>query len=55
MKKVKWTKIELLKNHRGSKKFDCYDRMEIAFVDLLLKENKELKEKLLACKWQGLE
>lgn len=45
---MKWTKTELLKNHKGCKKAirelgaDCYDKMEIALVDLLLQEHKQL-------------
>jgi len=48
MKKQKWTKAELISNHIGCKKVirelnaDCYDKMEIALVDLLLQEHKQL-------------
>ena len=48
MKKSKWGKTELIANHVGCKrvirelKADCYDKMEIALVDLLLKEHKQL-------------
>lgn len=48
MKENKWTKTELIKNHMDCKrvieemKTDCYDKMEVALVDLLLKENKQL-------------
>lgn len=56
MKKAKWTMAELLENHRGCKKVmkfgDCYDEMELALVDLLLKENRELRKKLSLYKVQ---
>ena len=47
MKKPKWTKAELIKNHNDCKAVmrkgaDCYDEKEIALVDLLLKEHKQL-------------
>ena len=46
----KWTRSDLIANHKGCKKVlreiggDCYDKMEIALVDLLLKENKQLRQ-----------
>ena len=53
MKKNKWTKTELIKNHMDCKrviremKADCYDKKEVALVDLLLKENEQLlREKI---------
>jgi len=41
---MKYAKGELLQNHFLSKKTkaDCYDRKEIALVDLLLEENRQL-------------
>lgn len=42
----KYTKAEMLANHRGRKQRNCYDDMETAFVDVLLKENKELRARL---------
>lgn len=46
MKKHKYSVAEMLENHRGRKRFHCYDEMETAFVDHLLKQNKELRAKL---------
>ena len=41
---MKYAKGELLQNHFLCKKTkaDCYDRKEIALVDLLLEENRQL-------------
>ena len=51
---MKHTKTVLLKNHFDSKKFDCYDKLEIELVDLLLKEHKKLLLEKTAYKKSGL-
>jgi hypothetical protein len=57
-RKQKWTKAELLENHRGCRKVmkfgDCYDEMEIALVNLLLSENKELRRRKKKMKATGI-